>query len=139
MDTSTQEQDYYYPTALNQNALFVNDSKTYLLHELYSPATILEPRADADPGRIYCKHCKLFLAIGSESVSHQNLVRASQVCMECGGWNYLDETLPVVHERLCASTGGEKVKLGWGGSQARATVLPSRTATQEEAASWPHG
>jgi RNase P subunit RPR2 len=138
MDTSTQPQDSSSRTVQSQRVLLEVVSKPYQLHERYSPATILEPRVDAEEGRIWCKHCQLFLVIGSESVSHQNLVRASQVCIDCGGWNYLDENLPVAHERLCASAGGEKVKLGWGGSQARATVVPPRTSTQEEAASWPH-
>ena len=138
MDTSTQPQDSFYLIVPSQNVLFEIDSSNYMLHERYSPATILQPREDAAPGRIFCNHCKGFLNIGFESVSHQNLVRHSQVCMDCGAWVWLDEELPIVHGRLCASPGGEKVQFSVGGSQSRATVPPPRTATQEEAAAWPH-
>jgi hypothetical protein len=114
------------------------EPSVYTLHEQYTPATILQPRLDAPKRRIYCKHCKGFVNIGAESVSHQNLVRESQVCMRCSGWNWLDEKIPVQHLAYCAFPGGEMVKLSWGGNQSRATVVPSRTSTQEEAASWPH-
>lgn len=77
--------------------------------------------------------------IGAESVSHQNLVRKSIVCMDCGDWAFVDEGVEVTHQRLCRYPNGDMVKYGWGGSQARATVAPDRKATQEEAASWPHG
>lgn len=76
--------------------------------------------------------------IGAESVSHQNLVRASKVCMNCGQWVYLDENLEIAHLNYCAFPGGDWVKFGWGGSQYRATKAPPSTASQEEAAAWPH-
>ena len=107
------------------------------LESLYNPSTILQPRIDAPVGRIWCKHCQNFLVIGAESVSHQNLVRQSQVCMDCSAWNYLDEGIEIQHSALCASTGGQRVKLAVGGNQGRATNVPSKTATQEEAARHP--
>ena len=109
------------------------------LHEQYTPETILRPRQDAPVGKIWCEHCSQFLAIGEESVSHQNLVRESIVCMDCGRWAWVDERVDVYHIRDCRYPKGEKVKYSWGGSQSRATTAPSKTATQEEAASWPHG
>lgn len=118
--------------------VIMNKPESFLLHERYDPGSILEPRADAPKGKIWCKHCKGYLMIGAESVSHQNLVRRSQVCMECGAWNYLDESIPIQHRYLCASSGGELVKLAVGGSQYRATKVPLNTVSQEEAASWPH-
>jgi hypothetical protein len=76
--------------------------------------------------------------IGYESVSHQNLVRRSQVCMDCGEWNWLDEDIPVQHLPNCHHRDGDMVQLAVGGSQSRATVAPPKTANQEEAAAWPH-
>jgi hypothetical protein len=76
--------------------------------------------------------------IGAESVSHQNLVRMSQVCMDCAQWNYKDEGIEIQHSMLCASKNGQRVQLAVGGNQYRGTVVPHRNATQEEAASWPH-
>lgn len=58
--------------------------------------------------------------------------------MECGAWNYIDEGISEVeHSALCASKGGQRVKLAVGGSQARATIVPPHTAYQEEAAKYP--
>jgi hypothetical protein len=111
---------------------------SYSLRAKYTPETILEPREDAPPGRIWCKHCEGYLMIGAESVSHQNLVRPSQLCTVCSAWNYLDEKTSVIHTPLCPFKGGDMVKLAMGGSQSRATVVPSTKASQVEAASWPH-
>lgn len=125
------EQDSLYPkTTSNQGS--------YLLLKGYVPGNILEARYDAPKGRIWCRHCSTFLVIGAESVSHQNLVRPSQVCMDCGGWNYLDEELPLEHVPSCASKGGQRVKLAVGGSQSRATVVPPNNASQEKAAQFPY-
>jgi hypothetical protein len=110
----------------------------YLLHERFTPATILEPRSDAPHGKIWCRHCRIYLLIGAESVSHQNLVRQSQACMQCGGWNYLDEGIEVQHLGMCAFPNGDWVKLTMGGGQQRATRIPYNNVSQEEAASWPH-
>src|SRR4249920_2049367 len=104
---------------------------------MYDPSTVLQPRIDAPLGRIWCKHCQTWLVIGAESVSHQNLFRLSQVCMDCGDWNYLDEGIEIKHSALCASTGGQRVKYSVGGNQARATIVPLHTASQEEAARHP--
>jgi hypothetical protein len=76
--------------------------------------------------------------IGAESVSHQNLVRPSQLCSACRQWNYLDEEIQVAHSPQCEHKNGDMVKLAMGGNHYRGTVVPSRRATQEEAASWPH-
>lgn len=131
MDTSTPEPDSLLPKTTNQRG-------DYLLLKGYVPGNILEPRYEAPEGHIWCRHCLTYLVIGAESVSHQNLVRTSQVCMDCGDWNYLDEGLEVRHTSLCASTGGQRVKLAVGGSQARATKVPPREASQEEAAQFPY-
>lgn len=127
----TQPQDYLFPEIMT-------NPENYLLHKKYTPGSILEPRFDAPLGRIWCKHCQCYLVIGAESASHQNLVRLSQTCMDCGAWNYQDEELALVHSGLCASKGGEKVQLSVGGSIARATIVPKSNASQEEAAAWPH-
>jgi len=76
--------------------------------------------------------------IGAESVSHQNLVRASAACMSCNEWAFLDEEKPIVHSRMCAFPKGEKVKYTMGGSQSRATNPPPNCATQWEAARFPY-
>jgi len=76
--------------------------------------------------------------IGEESVSHQNLVRESAVCMWCAQWVYLDEKIEIVHKSDCAFPNGEKVQYTHGGNQYRATVTPPRTASQIEAASFPY-
>ncbi len=131
MDTSIPEPDSLLPKTTSQQG-------NYLLQKEYVPGNILEPRDDAPKGRIWCRHCLNYLVIGAESVSHQNLVRPSQVCMDCGGWNYLDEGLGVEHVGLCASKGSQKVKLAVGGSQARATKVPPNEASQEEAAQFPY-
>ena len=131
-DILTPEPDFSSLQTTSQHA-------SYLLLKGYVPGDILEVRPDAPKGRIWCRHCHQFLLIGAESVSHQNLVRPSQVCLDCGVWNYLDENLDIVHTGLCASPGGQRVKLAVGGSQARATVAPPRDATQEEAARFPYG
>lgn len=111
---------------------------SYLLHERYDPRSILEPRENAPKGKIWCRHCQGYVAIGLESVSHQNLVRLSQVCMDCYQWNYLDEQVPIEHRADCQSKGGEKVIPSVGGNSSRATRVPPRDADQEEAAAWPH-
>jgi len=111
---------------------------TMQLSDLYTPGTILLPREDAPKEKIWCQHCSQFIAIGPESVSHQNLVRQSKVCMDCGRWTWVDEQVEIPHIRDCRYPKGQMVKLGYGGSQSRTTVAPPRTATQEEAASWPH-
>jgi hypothetical protein len=115
-----------------------NQLDSYSLRAKYTPGTILEVHADAPPGKIWCKHCETYLMIGAESVSHQNMVRTSQLCTACSQWNYIDEDLRIVHSPSCAVKTGEMVKLAMGGSQARGTVVPDRDATQEEAAAWPH-
>jgi len=111
---------------------------SYLLLQGYAPENILETRSEAPAGRIWCKHCRQYLLIGAESVSHQNLVRLSQVCMDCGAWNYRDEKLDIIHSSLCAHPAGQRVKYAVGGSQSRATVVPPNSATQEEAARFPY-
>ncbi len=128
---SIPQQDSFLPVIMNKPG-------SYLLHERYTPGSILQPREDAPKGKIWCNHCLQYLQIGTESVSHQNLVRPSAACTECTAWVFLDEQVPIAHGYRCASAGGDKVQYTVGGSQSRATKAPSRDATQEEAASWPH-
>lgn len=129
---SIYQQDFLWSATMSQ-------LESYSLRARYSPGTILEPREDAPPGKVWCKHCEGYLMIGAESVSHQNLVRTSQLCTACSRWNYVDEDLPILHSPLCVSKNGDMVKLAMGGNHYRGTTVPARTATQEEAASWPHG
>jgi len=135
MDTSIQQLDFFSLEAKNPTESLHNG---YLLHDRYTPATILKPKPEAPRGKIWCNHCGIYLVIGAESVSHQNLVRKSQCCMTCAGWNWEDEGIPVEHATLCTDRDDSRVWHTYGGSQHRATKLPARNASQTEAAAWPH-